>query len=167
MADQDTVTVLGPDVTLKGEITFEKALRLHGRLEGQVFTPGQFHIERGASVTGDVEAGNVTVDGEVRGNITAAERIELRQTADYEGDLQASKLTVEEGAIFKGQVTVGPGVVKGTPGQVAGIQTSQPDRPIQRPQGSAGVGQAAGQAPAKGSDDKAEPKQDEKQTAKA
>lgn len=106
-------TVLGPDVFFKGELSFEKGVRLQGKLEGSVRTPGKLHIEREAKVQADVRAGSVAVEGTVRGNLTVTDRIELKATADYEGDLQASKLTVEEGAVFKGHVTVGPGVIKG------------------------------------------------------
>jgi len=134
MADQEYTTVLGPDVAFKGELSFEKGLKLQGTIEGQVKTPGRLHIDREAKITGDVAAGAVNVEGQVRGNITASDRIELRSTANYEGDLEANKLTVEEGAVFQGMVSVGPGSVKAQPGQVAGVQTSQPDRPAaQRP----------------------------------
>jgi hypothetical protein len=61
----------------------------------------------------DVESGAIVVEGEVKGNLTAADRIELKQTARYEGDLRATKLTVDEGAVFSGHVTVGPDAVKG------------------------------------------------------
>lgn len=113
MADNDYSTVLGPDVVFKGELSFEKAVRLQGRLEGSVRTPGKLHIDREAKVQADVRAGAVAIEGQVRGNLTASDRIELKSTADYEGDLQASKLIVEEGAVFKGHVSVGPSAVKG------------------------------------------------------
>ena len=113
MAENDFSTVLGPDVVFKGELNFEKPVRLQGRLEGSVRTPGKLHIDREAKVQADVRAGAVTIEGQVRGNIAAMERIELKATADYEGDLQALKLIVEEGAVFKGNVSVGPGVLKG------------------------------------------------------
>jgi cytoskeletal protein CcmA (bactofilin family) len=119
MADTDFTTVLGPDVTLKGELTFEKAVRLQGRFEGEVKTPGVLHIDREGNLEGDVKAGNIRVDGNVRGNLTAGGRIELRQTADHEGDLTAAKLVVEEGAVFKGHVTVGPTAAKNAQGQQA------------------------------------------------
>jgi hypothetical protein len=61
----------------------------------------------------DVEAGSIIIEGDVRGNLTATDRIELKQSARYEGDLSASKLVVDEGAVFSGHVTVGPDAVKG------------------------------------------------------
>jgi cytoskeletal protein CcmA (bactofilin family) len=116
MADtpnQEFPTVIGPDATFKGELSFEKGLRLQGKFEGKINTAGRLHIAREARMSADVDAGAVIVEGEVKGNLTAADRIELKQSARYEGDLTASKLVVEEGAVFSGHVTVGPDAVKG------------------------------------------------------
>jgi cytoskeletal protein CcmA (bactofilin family) len=116
MADtgpQDYPTTIGPDVSFKGELTFEKGLRLMGRFEGKITTAGRLHIAREAKMAADVDAGAIIVEGDVRGNLTASDRIELKQSARYEGDLSASKLVVDEGAVFSGHVTVGPDAVKG------------------------------------------------------
>src|SRR3954447_1007513 len=115
MADtgpQDYPTTIGPDVSFKGELTFEKGLRLMGRFEGKITTAGRLHIAREAKMAADVDAGAIIVEGDVRGNLTASDRIELKQSARYEGDLSASKLVVDEGAVFSGHVTVGPDAVK-------------------------------------------------------
>ena len=112
-AQQDFPTVIGPDATFKGELSFEKGLRLQGRLEGKINTPGRLHVSKEAKLMADVEAGGIIVEGEVRGNLTANDRVELKQSARYEGDLNASKLVVDEGAVFSGHVSVGPDAVKG------------------------------------------------------
>ena len=101
-------TTIGPDASFKGELTFEKGLRLQGKFEGKINTPGRLHIAREAKMQADVEAGAIIVEGEVRGNLAAADKVELKQSARYEGDLQASKLVVDEGASLNGHVTVGP-----------------------------------------------------------
>ena len=68
------------------------------------------------------EAGAIIIDGEVRGNLMAHDRVELKQTARYEGDLVATKLVVKEGASFNGHVTVGPDMAKNArPGAAAGL----------------------------------------------
>jgi cytoskeletal protein CcmA (bactofilin family) len=108
-------TILGPDATFKGELTFEKGMRLMGRVEGKIQSPGRLHVAREAKVQADVEAGSIIVEGDVKGNLVASDRIELKQTARYEGDLRATKLTVDEGAIFSGHVSVGPDSVKNRP----------------------------------------------------
>ncbi len=114
--NQEFPTILGPDANFKGELSFEKGMRLQGRFEGKVNTPGRVHIAKEAKMQADVEAGGIVVEGEVTGNLSAADRIELKNTARYEGDLRASKLVVEEGAAFNGHVSVGPDAVKGRPG---------------------------------------------------
>src|SRR4051812_20109726 len=115
MADagnQDFSTTLGPDAVFKGELSFDKGLRLHGRLEGKITTPGRLHIAKEAKMQADVEAGAIIVEGDVHGNLSASDRIELKQSARYEGDLRASKLVVDEGAVFSGHVSVGPEATK-------------------------------------------------------
>ncbi|HEX8911912.1 MAG TPA: polymer-forming cytoskeletal protein [Humisphaera sp.] len=108
-------TILGPDASFKGELTFEKGMRLMGKLEGKVSTPGRIHVTKEAKMAADVDAGGIVVEGEVHGNLSANDRIELKNSARYEGDLRASKLVVDEGAIFSGHVTVGPDAVKNAP----------------------------------------------------
>ena len=120
MADgtqQEFPTIIGQDASFKGELTFEKGMRLIGKFEGRITTAGRLHVAKEARMQADVESGAIIVEGEVKGNLTANERIELKQTARLEGDLRATKLTVEEGAVFSGHVTVGPDAVKGRPPQ--------------------------------------------------
>ena len=131
-AGQDFPTVIGPDATFKGELSFEKGLRLQGKFEGKVNTPGRLHVGKEAKLMADVEAGAIVVEGEVQGNLSANDRIELKQSARYEGDLRASKLVVDEGAVFNGHVSVGPDAVKGGS---AGAGAS-PMRMGPRPQGA-------------------------------
>jgi cytoskeletal protein CcmA (bactofilin family) len=135
MADaspQEFPTIIGPDASFKGELTFEKGMRLMGKFEGRITSPGRLHVAKEARMQADVESGSIIVEGEVKGNLTANDRIELKQTARLEGDLRATKLTVDEGAIFSGHVTVGPDAVK--------------QRPPQTAKSTIGVMQGAGQA---------------------
>jgi cytoskeletal protein CcmA (bactofilin family) len=135
-SNQDFPTTLGSDATFKGELTFEKGLRLQGRFEGKINTPGRLHVAKEAKMQADVDAGGIIVEGDVKGNLSAVDRIELKQSARYEGDLRASKLVVDEGAVFSGHVTVGPDAVKNRPAQ---SQTqSQTPRPSVTPSVSVG-----------------------------
>ena len=133
-AGQDFPTVIGPDASFKGELSFEKGLRLQGKFEGKVNTPGRLHVGKEAKLMADVEAGAIIVEGEARGNLTANERIELKQSCRYEGDLNASKLVVDEGAVFNGHVSVGPDAVKG--GGTSAGAGANPLRMGPRPQGA-------------------------------
>lgn len=134
-ANPEYPTILGPDASFKGELSFEKGMRLMGRLEGKIATPGRLHIAREAKMHADVEAGGIVVEGEVNGNLVASDRIELKQTARYEGDLRSSKLVVDEGAVFSGHVTVGPEAVKNKPPQQgAPPRPAGMPMPVQQPQ---------------------------------
>jgi cytoskeletal protein CcmA (bactofilin family) len=110
---QETPTILGPDAVFKGEITFEKGMKLLGRFEGKITSGGRVHVAKEAKMQADVDAGTVFIEGEVKGNLTCSDRIELKGSARYEGDLKTARLVVDEGAVFSGHVTVGPDAIKG------------------------------------------------------
>ena len=131
--NNDFPTILGPDASFKGDLTFEKGMRLHGKFEGNIMTPGRLHVTKEAKMQADVDAGAISIEGDVKGKLSASDRVELKQSARYEGDLVASKLVVDEGAILNGHVTVGPDAVKGKPAQSHGSQPRPMDKPI--PQG--------------------------------
>ena len=118
MADtggNDFPTILGPDASFKGELTYDKGMRLQGKFEGNILTQGRLHVTKEANMQADVDAAAISVEGQVKGKLNASDRIELKQSARYEGDLTAAKLVVDEGAILSGHVTVGPDAVKGGP----------------------------------------------------
>jgi cytoskeletal protein CcmA (bactofilin family) len=147
----DFPTTIGPDATFKGELSFEKGLRLHGRLEGKINTTGRLHVAKEAKMYADVDAGAIVIEGEVRGTLVAGDRIELKQSARYEGDLTASKLVVDEGAIFSGHVTVGPDSAKPRP---AGATSPGVNRPNPGPGPGPGPGAPSGAAQGAGGGNK-------------
>ncbi|MHC4137484.1 MAG: bactofilin family protein [Planctomycetota bacterium] len=104
----DFTTVIGPDAVFKGELSFEKGVRVDGKIEGKITTKGHLGVSQGGKLQADVAAGNIIVEGQVTGNLNASDRVELRKTARLKGDIRASKLLVAEGAAFIGQCQVGP-----------------------------------------------------------
>ena len=108
-------TVIGNDVVIKGEITVEKGLRVDGQIEGAVTTKGRVHVGRTGQLSAEINGGAIFVEGKLKGNMTASERVTLEATSNVSGDLTATKLIVIEGATFVGKVNVGPDAVKGVP----------------------------------------------------
>lgn len=112
MSDQvisaDCTTVIGGDVTIKGEVTVEKGLRIDGRIEGSVKTEGQVLIGKSGELEAEIQAGTVIIEGKVMGNITATDRVQIDAPGQVHGDLTAPKLTMNEGATFVGKLNVGP-----------------------------------------------------------
>jgi len=139
MADagtQETPTIIGQDATFKGEITFEKGMRLLGKFEGKITSGGRVQVAKEAKMQADVDANTVVIEGEVKGNLNCTDRIELKQSARYVGDLKTARLVVDEGAVFSGHVTVGPDAIKGgkagAPGRALNIEP-KPER-VNQPQ---------------------------------
>ena len=109
MADSNTEfpTTIGSDAVFKGQLQFEKAARLLGKFEGEISSDGQFVVAEGAMLTGDVKAGTIRVDGQVKGNLHANTKAQLTASARVEGDLEAARLEVAEGAVLVGRCSVG------------------------------------------------------------
>ena len=132
MADPvvECATVIGNDVVIKGEITVEKGLRVDGTIEGAVTTKGKVHVGKTGTLAAEVNGGTVVIEGKVKGNVTASDRVTLEATSNVAGDLTASKLVVHEGATYVGKVNVGPDAVKagangGVPAAVAARMGNQ------------------------------------------
>ena len=105
-------TVIGPDTHIKGDMTFDSTARILGSFEGRIAAKGELQIADSALCKAAVEAGKISIDGQVEGNITARDRVELTAKARVKGDLIATKLVVADGASFVGHVTVGPEAAK-------------------------------------------------------
>ena len=112
MNEGEVQTVIGPDAKFKGELTFEKGVKVLGSFEGQIVTKGTLDIAAGANVQADVEAGNVIIEGDIKGNLAATDLIELKNTAKIQGDIRCKRLVVTEGAHFIGHCHVGNGAVE-------------------------------------------------------
>ena len=106
-SEADKTTIIGPDAVFKGELTFEKSVRHLGRFEGQIITKGHLLVAEGATLEGEVTAGSIDVEGEVKGNLKASGKVRLTGTAKLEGDLHTARLEVADGAVFVGRCFVG------------------------------------------------------------
>ena len=116
-ADGEFPTTIGADARFKGELEFDKGVRLLGKFEGSISSKGRLHVASGAKLNAEVKAGDIQVEGEVRGNLHASGKVHLKSTAKLEGDLRTARLEVAEGAVFVGKCVVGP--QEGVKGQMA------------------------------------------------
>lgn len=98
-------TMIGKSVTIRGELTGSEDLFLDGVFEGTVtLTESRLTVGPNAHLKAELRVRDLIVFGEVEGNIHASGRIELRQTAVVNGDIFASRLSVEESASIRGRV---------------------------------------------------------------
>ncbi len=96
---------IGPSISIVGELTGDEDLTILGRVEGTVHLPKHsVTIGRTARVSADIRAKAVSVEGEVKGNLLAAEQILIRKTATMLGNLSAPRVGLEDGCRFKGSV---------------------------------------------------------------
>jgi len=128
MADPTNTTVIGADTHIKGDMTFDSTARILGTFEGKISSKGELQVANGATCRATVDALKVLVDGEVDGNLTARERVELTAKAKMKGDLVSARLVVAEGAAFTGHCTVGPDAAKtlNTGGTAASMSETKP-----------------------------------------
>lgn len=96
---------IGRSITIRGEVTGEEDLVIQGRVEGSVdLKQHEVAIGPEGEVTADVSGRVVTVEGRVEGNLRAHERVILRDSARVQGDITAPRVTLEDGAYFRGGV---------------------------------------------------------------
>jgi len=98
---------ISADLTLEGKIEGAGHVRIAGRFKGDVNVQGDLTIELGAHIAGQVSAKHVIIEGTLEGNISGAERVELRQTGVLSGDVKSGSLIVAAGSRMRGQVEFG------------------------------------------------------------
>jgi cytoskeletal protein CcmA (bactofilin family) len=100
---------LGPGLVLKGELTGQEDVFLDCHVEGPVnFGGNRVTIGRSSVVTGDVVAREAVLHGKLNGDLRAHDRVEVRKGGALVGDLVTGRISIEEGAYFKGHIEVDP-----------------------------------------------------------
>ncbi|HET6143460.1 MAG TPA: polymer-forming cytoskeletal protein [Candidatus Acidoferrales bacterium] len=99
---------LGAGLQIKGEITGNEDLKLDSKVDGLI-SIGGFRLTMGPAsrLDGNIVAREAVIAGEVNGDISAFDRIEVAKSASIVGDLSTSKILIEEGAYFKGGIEIG------------------------------------------------------------
>jgi len=99
------VATIGPSITIKGNVTGDEDLVIQGQIDGKVKL-GKHNVTIGSDgrVKADVHGRTVVVEGEVEGDLRAQEQIVLRRTAKVIGSIAAPRVTLEDGAVFRGAI---------------------------------------------------------------
>ncbi len=98
---------LGSSLHVKGEITGNEDLLIDGSVEGLVqLEDRKLTVGASAKVTADVIAREVIVYGNVKGNLRARDRIEIKKDGSVVGDLTTARISIEDGAYFKGSIEI-------------------------------------------------------------
>jgi cytoskeletal protein CcmA (bactofilin family) len=103
-ADQATI---GKSLVIKGEVTGSESLYIDGRVEGSINLPGnRVTVGRNGVVNANVTAREIVVIGKVRGNLQASDRVDIRNEGSLTGDVIAQRISIEDGAFFKGGIDI-------------------------------------------------------------
>lgn len=97
---------LGPRDSLIGKLVISGDLQVQGTVEGELSATGDIQVEQSANVKAVLEGRNVTVQGQVQGNVTARRRLTLAGNGSLNGDVRVSRLSVEDGATLNGNVSM-------------------------------------------------------------
>jgi cytoskeletal protein CcmA (bactofilin family) len=92
---------------VKGEVTGSESLYIDGKVEGAINLPGnRVTVGRNGQVAANISAREVVVLGKVRGNINASDRVDIRSEGSLTGDVIAQRISIEDGAFFKGGIDI-------------------------------------------------------------
>jgi cytoskeletal protein CcmA (bactofilin family) len=124
VGDQATI---GKSLVVKGEVTGSESLYIDGKVEGAINLPGnRVTVGRNGQVAANITAREIVVLGKVRGNMTASDRVDIRSEGSLTGDVAAQRISIEDGAFFKGGIDIRkPGNDGKGPNSVATAETAK------------------------------------------
>jgi len=137
-AERDMVHI-GKSVVIKGELSGSEDLTIEGQVDGKIeLRQNVLTIGPNSKIKAQVFAKSVVVQGEVTGNITASEKVDIRDNGSVDGDITSPKVAIAEGAHFRGSIDM----------QRAGAKDGKPAEPQARPAEAKPAVAAAAPAPA-------------------
>ena len=99
---KDIKAYLGEDTVFSGTLSFNGAVRIDGRMDGEVHTDDTLIVGENGTLEADITAGTVICRGKIKGTIKASKRIEIHANSEVVGSIAAPSLLVETGALFDG-----------------------------------------------------------------
>lgn len=102
-AEEKVDTIIGKETVIKGTVQARANLRVEGIIEGDIKGQGAVIIAAGAQVKGNITAKEVSLGGQVIGNVEAQGRLEIFNKGRLQGDIKVGQLVIEEGGIFLGK----------------------------------------------------------------
>src|SRR3954470_10058396 len=98
---------IGKSLVIKGEVSGSESLYIDGRVEGTISLPGnRLTVGPNGVVNANVNAREIVVIGKLRGNLVASDRVDIRNEGSLTGDVIAQRISIEDGAFFKGGIDI-------------------------------------------------------------
>jgi cytoskeletal protein CcmA (bactofilin family) len=106
LEDEDFDTILSSDIDFSGTLQFEKPFLIRGKVSGIIDAKGILVVDESAVVEANVNASKVIIRGTVKGDVSAAEKIEITATGKLTGNITAPEIHMETGCSFNGRCTM-------------------------------------------------------------
>jgi cytoskeletal protein CcmA (bactofilin family) len=117
---------IGKGLFVKGEINGSESLFVDGKVEGSINLPGnRVTVGRNGQVAASIAAREIVILGKVRGNVSASDRVDIRAEGALTGDVTAARISIEDGAFFKGGIDIKKVEVK--PGATVPVASDAPN----------------------------------------
>ena len=124
---------IGKSVVIKGDLRGSEDLMIEGQVEGTIeLKDNELTIGSNARIKAQVFAKTVIILGTVNGNVTASEKVDIRDGASVEGDVVSPKVAIAEGAQFHGSVDMQSGAKRTQPSNATSVTGSRPS-PVTAP----------------------------------
>jgi len=121
--ERDVVNI-GKSVIIKGELSGSEDLTIEGQVEGKIeLRQNILTIGPNAKIKAQVFAKAIIVQGEVHGNVSATERVDIRDNGSVDGDLSAPRVAIADGAHFRGSIDMQRQGQGGKPGEMKHTDT--------------------------------------------
>jgi cytoskeletal protein CcmA (bactofilin family) len=115
---------------VKGELSGSESLYVDGKVEGAINLPGnRVTVGRNGQVAANIMAREIVVLGKVRGNCQASDRVDIRSEGSLTGDVVAARISIEDGAFFKGGIDIRKPGADAKGGNAAAASTSTTSTP--------------------------------------
>ena len=102
-----SLACIGASLEIKGRITADEDLQIDGKVEGPVSIRGhRLTIGRSGQLNSEIALRELVVFGKITGNVNATDRVEIKKDGAVIGDIQTTRISIEDGAIFKGRIEI-------------------------------------------------------------
>ncbi len=102
-----STATIGKAVRIVGQIYTKEDLNVDGDVEGTIeSTDNKVTIGTTGRVQASVKAREVVIFGQVQGNVEAADKVDIRREAKLVGDITTARISIEDGALFKGSIDI-------------------------------------------------------------
>ena len=109
-SDRTDVGHIGKSVIIRGELTGNEDLYFDGEIEGTIdLSDHKLVIGPNGKIKATITARDIVLHGRVEGNVSAAERVELKRSCTLAGDVSTHRIVIEDGAFFKGSIDIKEG----------------------------------------------------------